>query len=181
MSAFTLAYRNIPSDAETGAVTALVEARGARIAWQVSTTYARAYALIEEADEGCVRALRERCGAAFLERPVIALAVVPSVREALPEIRNALAGPGGPIGIRSCEMSGDAIVLEWDLELTAADVVLGLADAELARFRAARVNELLSPLSLDWISRIAAMGLGAPEIAPDRVLEALLRDRHVAG
>lgn len=181
MSAFTLAYRKVPSDAETGAVAAAVEACGARIEWQISAEYARAYALVEDANDRCVAELRSQCGVACVDRPVIALAVVPSVPEALPAVRHALNGPGAPDGMRSCELSGRALILEWDMDRSAPEIVLGLLDIEIARFHARRVNELLSPLPLRWWTRIAAAGLGAPEIAPDRVLEALLEEHHVAG
>lgn len=181
VSAFTLAYRKVPSDAETGVVESAVRSNGARISWQVSEAHARAYALVEEANERCTTELRSQCGMAFIDRPIIALAVVPSVPEALPPILHALNGPGAPDGMRSCEASGEALIVEWDMERTAAEVVLGLVDVEIARFRARRVNALLSPLPLGWWTRIAAAGLGAPEIAPDRVLEALLEDHHVAG
>lgn len=180
MSTFTLAYRKLPSDAETGAVESAVDACGARISWTVTPAMERAYALVEEANDRCAAELRERCGAAFVERPIIALAVVPSAPEALPAILHAVGGPGAPAGVRSCERSGDAVVLEWDPQRSGADVVLGLIDVELARFRARRVSSLLSPLSLDWLTRIAATGLGAPEIAPDRVLEYLLASCDVA-
>jgi hypothetical protein len=181
VSAFTLAYRKVPSDAETGAVAATVGACGGRIAWNCSEKYTRAYALVEEADERCATELRAQCGEAFVDRPIIALAVAPSAPEALRTIREALAGPGAPAGMRSCEQSGAALLLEWDFERTGVEVVLGLIDVELARFRASRVNALLTPLPLTWSARIAAVGLAAPEIAPDRVLEALIEGQHVAG
>jgi len=179
VSAFTLAYRKIPSDAEISAVEALVRAADAKIAWKADAEFGRAYALVEEAGERCAAALREKCGAAFVGSAIIALAVLPSVAEALPPILHALGGPGAPAGVRSCESVGEAAVVEWDLDRSGIDVVLGLVDIEIARFRARRVNALLSPLPLAWWTRIAAKGLGA-DIGPDRVLEALLEDNHVA-
>lgn len=180
MSAFTLAYRKVPNDAEISAVEAVVRAGGGEIAWQTDATRGRTYALVEKADERCAGALREKCGAAFVGRPIIALAVLPSVAEALPPILHALGGPGAPVGVRSCEAVGGAALIEWDLDRTGLPVVLGLIDIEIARFRARRVNALLSPLPLAWWARIAADGLAA-DVTPDRVLEALLEDDRVAG
>jgi hypothetical protein len=179
VSALTLIYRKVPNDAEIGAVSDIVHEHAGTIRWQVSRTYDRAYALVENAGAGCIDALGARTAAAFNASPIIALAVVPSVAEALPPILHALAGPGAPAGIRSCEAVGEAAIVEWNLDLTGSEIVLGLVDTEIARFHARRVNELLSPLPLRWVTRIAATGLNAPEIAPDRVLEALLETPNV--
>lgn len=74
----------------------------------------------------------------------------------------------------SCESCAEGAVLEWDLDRTAASLVLALVDVELARFGSARTSELLSPLPPVWLARIAADGLNAPEITPDRILETLV-------
>ena len=181
MSAFTLAYRMVPTDAEMAAITSIVRERGATIRWQTSLTFGRAYALVERASAECRDALRERAGSAWVDRAIIALAVSPSVDEALPALLHALGGPGRPLGIRLCEPVEGGIILEWDLERTSAEMILDLIDIEIARFTARRVNELLTPLPLAWSARIAADGLRAPEIAPDRILEHLLEDLDAAG
>ena len=49
-----------------------------------------------------------------------------------------------------------------------------LIDVELRRFSSGRRSELLSPLTPMLSAKIAASGLKAPEIAPDRILELLI-------
>jgi hypothetical protein len=181
VSAFTLAYRMVPTDADMAAVDSIVREQGATIRWQTSHAFGRAYALIERASPECREAVREQTEPAYVDRPIIALAVSPSIDEALPPILHALGGPGAPAGIRSCEAFESRVIVEWDLDRTPAEIVMGLIDVEIARFCARRVNELLSPLSLTWVARIAADGLRAPEIAPDRILEHLLGGLDAAG
>jgi hypothetical protein len=73
--------------------------------------------------------------------------------------------------VLTCESAQGAAIVEWDLDVTAYDVVLRLVDIELDRFRARRVSALLSPLPLAWWARIAAAGLHSPDITVQRVLE----------
>lgn len=181
MLAFTLRYRATPDDAEIGAVESLARAQNARVAWQRNGAGDPVYALVEGADASLAGALAARQSATVVESPVIALAVYPERPEALPPLRQALGGPGAPAGIVCCEPLRDGLLVEWNLDVTGAEVVLGLIDVEFARHRSARRTELLSPIPLAWWTRIAAAGLSAPEIAPDRVLEALLEEAHVAG
>ncbi|MGC2129109.1 MAG: hypothetical protein WA629_03330 [Candidatus Aquilonibacter sp.] len=171
MSPFTLRCQPQLDDSEVAAAEAIVRQSGGKVTWQTSAACKRTYGLVENAGAACATALRKATRATVFDRPVIALAVFPSVREALPLLMHALGGPGGPAGVLACEPSGDGIVVEWDLDVTPFDVVLNLVDLETDRLRAARVNTLLTPLSLVWWTRIAATGLGAPEITPQRVLE----------
>ncbi len=179
MNACTLRYRNIPDDAEIGVVEVLARTAAGRVTWQRNREGEPAYALVEGVDTALVERLRARASATVTESPIIACAVFPSVAEALPHLLHALGGPGRPAGVRTCEQLGTGILIEWDLEVTGHDVILGCIEIECARFGSARRTVLLSPLPLAWWTRIAAQGLGAPEIAPDRVLEALLEGAHV--
>jgi hypothetical protein len=113
-------------------------------------------------------------GVRVMMGPVMALAVWPRPPEALPELLEALGGEGAPVGIAGVETSGDALIVEFDIDRSAASLVLRTIDVELDRFSGTRTSEVLTPMPLDWSTRIAAEGLGAPDIAPDRVLEALL-------
>jgi hypothetical protein len=160
-----------------GAVDAAVRSFGGRTLWRTSARAARSYGLLEFPDEsdaaGAVKAVVR--GARLFESPVIALAVFPAVPEALPPLLDALAGAGRPAGVLTCEpCAGDGIAIEWDLERSSAAVVLGVVDIELQRFHSGRSAELLTPLSPAWLARIAADGLRAAEISPDRVLEVLV-------
>ncbi|MDE2482400.1 MAG: hypothetical protein KGN02_09450 [bacterium] len=176
----TLRYQAIPDDAEIGAVESLVRARGAHLTVARNADDAPTYALIEGADAPLAATLRSRGAATVIESPVIALAVFPSSPEALPGLLHALGGPGRPAGVTACEPLRDGVLVEWDFERTTHEIVLGLIDVELARVRAGRRTELLAPLPLRAWTRIAAAGLRAPEIGPERVLEDLLVRAHVA-
>ena len=169
--AFTLRYRAIPAEPEVARIEELVARHNGTIAWQQNLFCERTYALVEGVDS----AFLPEMGPA-----IIALAVCPSVPEALPRLEEALGGPGRPAGVRSCERAGNAVVVEWDLNVTSARMVLDLCDVELARFQSGRVNTLLTPLSDASWTKIAAEGLNAPEIAPNRVLETLIEEHHVA-
>jgi hypothetical protein len=182
VSAFTLCYRGVPDHGEMRAMHAAVASRGGNIEWSVHPHFGRAYALINGEHSECFDAMRAECRAVVFQTPVIALAVFPSVPQALPSIVEALTGPGRPGGIIACDGldKRQGVVIEWDLDRTPASVVLGLIDTELDRFHAGRLNILLSPLPLEWWTRIASDGLRAPEIAPDRVIENLLNVHRVA-
>jgi hypothetical protein len=171
MSAFSIRFQPEADDALLAEADAIVQRFGARVTWEQSPACKRTYGLVESADAACASALREATRAAVLDRPIIALAITPSLAEALPPLLHALGGPGRPAGVLSCEAIGGAAIVEWDLDATAIDVVLGLVDIEIARFRARRVNALLTPLPLQWWTRIAASGLRSPDITVARVLE----------
>lgn len=167
----------IIGDAQRAAVDAAVRSYGGSVRWHLSARAHRSYALLGFADARNAAGAGEAVAgvATAYDCPVIALAVFPEVSEALPPVIEALGAPGRPDGIRTCEpcANGGAVV-EWDLDRTAAGVVLGLIDLELRRFASGRTAELLTPLSPDWLTRIAADGLQASEISQDRVLEFLL-------
>jgi hypothetical protein len=113
------------------------------------------------------------------ESAIIALAVCPSTPEALPLLEEAFAGAGRPSGIATCERRDPEIVITWDLRTTSASVVLALVDTELARLRASRTCRIVSPLTIEWLARIAAEGLGAKELVSDRILDVRLEQSGV--
>ena len=177
MPAFTLRYTPVPGDETRSPLADFARRNGTAVSWQDNAAFNRSYALVEGATAG---SLEIQDGATVFESPVIALAIRPNVPEALPALLEALGGPGRPDGVYACEEIDGAVVVEWNLDRTPAGVVLALVDIELARFGAARTSELLTPLPLAWWTSIASAGLQAPEIAPDRVLEALIEEHHVA-
>ena len=174
MSTFSIRFQPEPDDALLAEADAIVMRCGARVTWQHCAACKRTYGLVEGGDATCASALREATRAAVLDRPIIALAIFPSVAEALPPILRALGGPGRPIGVLTCEPVEGGAIVEWDLDVTAFDVVLNVIDIEIDRFRARRVNMLLTPLPLEWWARIAAAGLRSPDITVQRVLESQL-------
>jgi hypothetical protein len=168
----------ILDDSQCDAVTAAAAARGGRCTWRSSARCGRSYALLELPDDAVapLSAAAAANGAIVYESPVIALAVFPAVKEALPPLLGALGGAGRPAGVLRCDAcGGNGIAVEGDLERTPAAVVLGLVDVELARFASGRTVELLTPLPPAWRARIASDGLRAPEISSDRLLEALVK------
>ena len=169
MPAFTVRYRPAARAQQCTALEEFARGNGATVTWSADN----AYALVE----GC--APFAVTGATVFESPVIALAIRPNVAEALPVLEQALAGSGRPGGVIDALRDGDRVIVEWNLDRTPASVMLALIDVELARFKASRVNQLLSPLPLAWWTALAAEGLQAPEIAPDRVLESLIEEQHV--
>jgi hypothetical protein len=179
MSATALRFNPSANASEIEAVRSIVASHGARVQWVESPRYDRTYGLIEPAVAACIAELRKATRATVLDRPVVALVIVPSVREAVPLLLQALGGDGKPSGVTLCEPCGDGVLVEWDLDETGPDVVMNLVDIEIDRFRAARVNALLAPLPLSWWTRIAAAGLRAPEITADRVLEEQLEVQGV--
>ena len=113
-------------------------------------------------------------GARWYDDAIIALAIEPTPADALPAIREALSGPGGPAGVLECDVSGGAAIVEFLPSRIAASLILNVADVELRRFRGYRKVTLLNPLPAEVTAKIAADGLQSAEITPERILEALL-------
>ena len=180
MPTYTLRYRNVPSDAAADNVEAIARRHGGRVAWQRNDAGFSSYALVEGAAESCAAELSRTVGVSLVDGPIIAVAVSPHSPEALPLLESALAGLGAPLAVTRCERANGALEIEWNPAGAAAASVMKLVDLELARLACGRTTTLLSPLPLEVWTRIAAEGLQAPEIAPDRVLEALLEHRRVA-
>ena len=165
--------------AECTAAEKTVRERGGAIVLRVCARLDRTYGLVELA-AGDDAALAAAVGATSYETAIIALAVFPERREALPFLLQALAGEGRPSGVVDCIERDGGVVVEWDPRRVSADVVTGLIEVEMRRFGGSRTAELLSPLPDAVIAEIAAGGLQAPEIAAGRVLETLLERAGVA-
>jgi hypothetical protein len=173
--AWTLRLTPFPDDA-LRAVEAVCVRRNAALRAEAAK-FARQYAYIEADDTGLRDDLSSIAEVTVFDGPVIALAVSPTVAEALPGLLHALGGPGRPAGILDCARIDDTIIIEWDLDRTAWPTIETLIDVELRILRSGRVNALLSPLPVEWVARLAAYALRAPEITADRILEVQL-ERH---
>lgn len=149
---------------------AVLRAGGAAV-WRTSQPARRTYALLELPDGYEQAEIRAAVPGVVYDKAVIALALFPTVSEALPPLLEALGGPGRPAGVLACRPLPGGAVIEWDPDLTRAAVVLGIVDVELRRFASSRVAELLSPLPPPVVAQLAASGLRAPEIEPQRILE----------
>ena len=149
---------------------AVVRAGGAAV-WRTSEPARRTYALLELPDGFDHAAIRAASEGMVYDKAVIALALFPTVSEALPPLLEALGGPGRPAGVLACRPFPGGAVVEWDPDLTQAAVILGVVDVELRRFGSTRVAELLSPLPPSVVAQLAATGLRAPQIEPQRILD----------
>jgi hypothetical protein len=178
--ASTLRSNQILHDSVRATVEAAIASRGGSVTWRDDAGSGRTYGLIElPPDAPAVRAVVREPVTVF-EAPIIALAVSPSVPEALPQLLEAFAGPGRPDGILSCEASHGRLILEWNPDRTKTALVFSLLDSELRRFASGRTSELLAPLPETTLAQIAAEGLGTPEIASNRVLETLVERMGIA-
>jgi hypothetical protein len=178
--ASTLRSAPILHDSVRATVEAAIAARGGRLTWRDDARSNRTYGLIElPEDAPAVRAVVREPVTVF-EAPIIALAVSPSVSEALPHVLEAFSGPGRPDGVISASVADGRLILEWNPARTKPALVVALIDTELRRFASGRTAELLAPLPEALVAEIAATGLTTPEIASNRVLETLLEEMGIA-
>jgi len=160
--------------ADCAAVDFAVRADGASMRWSPRSRTGLRYGIVTGATRQLPEFLRAVKGASIRAAGIIAVAVYPSVPEALPTLQDALGGPGAPSGVLGCEPAAGGIVVEWDPSRTATTTIYALIDIELARFAASRVIELLIPLDDASLAGIAAHGLRAPELQSGRILEQVL-------
>jgi hypothetical protein len=167
----TLSIEGELDDARRTATENAVAAQGGSAVWRTSRRCRRTYALLEVPQRYDADSIEAASAGTVHDRPIIALAVFPTVPEALPCVLDARGGPGRPAGVLACQPCDGAVILEWDPNLSAAEVVLGLVDVELQRFGSGRTAELLAPLPAALLAAVAAGGLQAPQIEPARILE----------
>lgn len=150
--------------------------RGASIAWRTHAIANRSYASISAPSSIAVADIPSAPGDTIYEGAIIALALFPTVPEALPTLVEALSGPGCPASLLGCHALAGGVVVEWDPQRTPVEVLLGIVDVELRRFSSGRTAELLSPLPPEVVAAVAARGLQTPQITTSRILE-LIPDR----
>lgn len=145
-----------------------------------SPHFAATYVLLQYPESADALELEARyAAAATYDSPVIALAIEPEAREALPALSEALGGSGAPAGVLRAEVRADALLLEFVCARGSWKLIQRLIETELVRFGSTtRTTTLLSPLTLELEAQIASECLQCPEIAPDRVLEALTADAN---
>lgn len=148
-----------------------VARRGAQIVWRTSVIANRSYASIAAPSQIAVADIPAASGDTIYGGAIIALAVFPTVPEALPVLVEALCGPGAPASVLACHAVSNGIVVEWDPMRCPVEVMLGTIDLELRRFSSGRTAELLAPLPPAAIAAIAARGLQTPQITARRILE----------
>ncbi len=158
-------------DAQRAPLDEAVRRAGGSASWRTGKAAGRSYALLELPDGYDGSAIAVPPGGVLYDRPVIALALSPALPEALPALLEAFGGRGAPAGVLACRAFAGGAIIEWDPRRTQAGVIVGLIDLELARFGCGRTIELLSPLPVELVASVAAGGLGAPQVAPERILE----------
>ncbi len=148
---------------------------GVRVRFGPTTPFDRTYALVEGPEGVDPAELPQMLPEAhWFNEAIIALAIEPAPEDALPHMLEALGGAGAPAGVCDTRRAGSQLLVEFRPSVTSALFILELVDVELQRFHGYRRTQLLSPLPVSVVTQIAAQGLQAPEIAPDRVLEELL-------
>jgi hypothetical protein len=168
----TVSFGREATSGDRNDVESVVRELGGSVTWRSNARAGRTYGLVGLPGGELETAI----GAATVhDTAIIAIAVFPVAAEALPFVRDALGGSGRPSGIVGTSNCNGGVVVEWDPRRTAAAAVYDLVDVELRRFGGGRTVELLAPLPDEVIARIAAEGLQAPEIAPDRELETLVK------
>jgi hypothetical protein len=153
---------------------------GVRVCVRRAPEFSRTYALVEGPEGVDPAEVAELVPhARWYDSPIIALAIEPLPPDALPLLAAALGGPGAPAGVCDCVTSGNSLLVEFRPDMTPANLIARIIDVELRRFGGVRRTRLLSPLPMAAAAAIAAQGLQAPQIASDRILEALLGLEHV--
>ena len=161
----------VPTDKQRHALDEAARRGGGNAVWRSSAAAGRSYASVALPNPDAGASIPTPAGATLYGKAVIALAVFPALAEALPPLMDALAGQGRPAGILACRAIPNGVVIEWDPSVSAACLMTSLIDAELGRFACGHTNELLSPLPPEVVTAIAAEGLQAEQIVPERVLE----------
>lgn len=139
----------------------------------------RTYGLVQGAASAEPEAVAQAIpGAKWYDETIIALAIEPTPADALPAIAGPFSSGAGVAGVLDCAAFAQLMVVEFQAR-TAPSLILNLVDVELRRFHGYRKVTLLNPLPPEIVAQIAAGGLQAPEIAPDRILETLLEQSGV--
>ena len=140
----------------------------------------RTYALVEgPAGVDPAEVAQRLPQARWYDTAILALAIEPLCADALPYLERALGGPGRPAGVQGAFTAGKALIVEFRPDVTPPRLVRSMIDVELGRFGGGMRIRLLAPLPAAVMAAIAADGLQACEIAPDRILESLLGLEHV--
>jgi hypothetical protein len=101
----------------------------------------------------------------------VGVVVIRTVVEADPAVRAnlvaALTGPGAPAGIVACSQHADVVTVRFDDAVSAAELIDDLITIE-THFAPKPGTE---PLDDEEAARLAAVGLGDPDLDAGRILE----------
>lgn len=173
MPIFTLRLLEDGERADRTTLEAIVRDGGGTLTWHIDEALRLAYGTCSGVDSAAVVGQN----VTVYEGDIIAVALTPSCVEAIPRLLDALGGAGRPLGVMAAFERAQNVVVEIAWQRTLPSFVLGIADRELRAMGATRRTRLLTALSDAAACAIAADGLATPDIAPSRVLEALLESR----
>ncbi len=168
-----------PADEARSRLDASPAPEGVRSTPGPASEFARTYVLVEGPESVDPAQVAAQMEGRWFGEAIIAVAIEPRPADALPQLHETLAGAGAPAGVISADVAGASLLVEIAPSQTSPLLVLQLVDVELRRFQGVRTTQLLSPLPVELTALVAAQGLGAPEIAPDRILESLLGAGYV--
>ena len=174
MDYLTISVAGALDPARKAEVDDAVARRGAQIVWRAHVVANRSYASIAAPSHIAIADIPAASGDTIYAGAIIALAVFPTVPEALPVLVEALSGPGGPASVLACHSVPNGVIVEWNPQRCAVEVLFGIIDVELRRFSSGRTAELLTPLPPEAIAAVAARGLQTPQITTQRILELIV-------
>ncbi len=168
---------------ETEKLTAAEQCRAAGancVAFASSQRFDCTYASLEALQDDSADRIRAQFpSAAVWDVLIIALAIEPSVSEALPSLESAFGGAGKPAGVVRCQCRAGSAVLEIVEARTSLALILALTDVELRRFgNAGRRIHPLSPFPIELQGELAARGLDLPRIDRSQILEVLIEQSY---
>ncbi|MBV9104079.1 MAG: hypothetical protein JO060_10850 [Candidatus Eremiobacteraeota bacterium] len=146
---------------------------GARLSgWGTHAEAGVTYALVEDVTDDGVRAFRRRFSAVRIdEPPLIVLDVEVCDPNAIPRLRQALAGRAAPVGVVSALRTISGVLIELDDARTPLAFLMDLIDAEVGPGPAARRICPLLELPDRALVRLAAATLHVPELDETRLIE----------
>ncbi|MBV8727862.1 MAG: hypothetical protein JO233_08750 [Candidatus Eremiobacteraeota bacterium] len=174
----SLRFQRMLASAEASSLAAHAHDAGWDPQVKRSEGFARTYALLTALREDASDAfVSEYSGAVQYRDPLLALSIEPDAPEGLTSLAAALTGSGAPEGVVAAEIIERNLLIEFIPERTSWRLVRALIDVELRRYGSTvRRTTLLSPITPEMETRIAADSLQEPELDQSRVLEALIGD-----
>ena len=109
--------------------------------------------------------------AARIDAPALAVwRVVPRFADRVANVHQALGGPGAPTGVLEVLHDGDAVVVAFHPQATAASLVVALVDAASGGAAARRIEPLVA-LDDATLARLASAMLREPALDATRLIE----------
>lgn len=156
---------------------ALVCVSATATSWKIHAESHRTYvrSSLTASGSGALQAVAlAAAGARVSVPPIVALDVRPARAADAPLLARALAGPGGPAGVRDVAAYDGGLVVELDDAVTPLAVAIAFLDATLAG-RGRTVVPLL-PLEDGTLAAFASGLLGDVALARDRIMETYVNE-----